>query len=253
MRGLIRSSILHPAIFAPFAQHLSAGMSTRHGGVSQPPYASLNLAISGPDSDAARDENRRRFCVAMGFEPQQLVRSRQVHGTEVLLAEAGGLYEGYDAFITNAPGLMLAASVADCVPVLIYDHRQRAIAAVHAGWKGTVAQLVAKTLLTLQSEYGTQANDCYAYIGPCIDVRDFEVGNEVAEQFETQYKTWDVQRNKFMVDLKAANAAQLLAFGIPAAQIEVSPYSTVRDNADFFSYRQENGETGRLLGGIGLY
>ncbi len=250
MRGLIR---LRPEIFTPFAQHLSAGMSTRHGGVSQPPYASLNLANSGPDSETARDENRSRYCTAMGFDQEQLVRSRQVHGTEVLRAEAGGLYEGYDAFITNQPGLLLAVSVADCVPILIYDHRQRAIAAVHAGWKGTVAQLVDKTLRTLQSTYGTEAVDCFAYIGPCIDVRDFEVGNEVAEQFETQFKTWDAQRGKFMVDLKAANVVQLQAFGIPAQQIEVSPYSTVRDNAHFFSYRKENGETGRLLGGIGLY
>jgi polyphenol oxidase len=253
MRGLIESAVLRPKVFAPFADHLAAGMATRHGGVSQPPFSSLNLASSGDDPEQAREENRRRFSAALGFEAHQLVRSKQVHGTEILKAETGGLYEGYDASITAQNGLLLAASVADCVPILIYDHANRAVAAVHSGWKGTVAQLVAKTLQLLQSEYGTKAGDCYAYIGPCIDVRDFEVGEEVAAQFDPAFKQWDAQRGKFMVDLKVANAAQLEAFGIPKDQVEVSPCSTVRDNAHFFSYRLENGVTGRHLAAIGLF
>jgi polyphenol oxidase len=251
MPALIKQSVIKPAIFTAFPG-VAAGMSTRHGGVSKPPYATLNLANSGPDDAAHRSENRRRFCAALGFSPEQMVRSHQVHGVEILQASQCGVYEGYDAFITRQPGLLLAASVADCTPILIFDAQNNAIAAIHAGWKGTVAQLVRHTLERMHAEYGTVGAHCFAYIGPCIDECSFEVGEEVAVHFSDRFKTWNPEAQKFFVDLKAANAAQLTDWGVPAAQIEVSPWSTVLHNATFFSHRHERGETGRMLAAIGL-
>lgn len=243
--------VIRPAVFDAFPE-IVAGMSTRHGGVSPIPYASLNLDNRGPDEDTNREENRKRFCAELGFGAEALVRSLQIHDTQILPADKPGFYEGYDAFVTNQPGLLLAVSIADCTPILIFDRKQKAIGAAHAGWKGTAGGIVTKTLEKMKTEYGTIGSDCFAYIGPCIDECSFEVGEEVAAQFESSFKRWDGERQKFFVDLKKANAAQLEAFGIPAQNIEISPYSTVNHNDMFFSYRKEKGVTGRLLAAIGL-
>ena len=227
-------------------------MSTRHGGVSEPPFASLNLDHKGPDNPLHRAENRKRFCTELGFGTEALTGALQVHGTDILVSHTPGISEGYDAFITDQTGLLLAVGIADCTPVLIYDSRNHCIAAIHAGWRGTVNGIVQKTFALMSTTYGTAGADCFAYIGPCIDGCDFEVGDEVAEQFSPDFKTWDAGRGKFMVDLKKANAAQVRAFGIPESQVEISPFSTITHNADFFSYRAEGGTTGRMLAAIGL-
>ncbi|MCB0627330.1 MAG: laccase domain-containing protein, partial [Saprospiraceae bacterium] len=119
------------------------------------------------------------------------------------------------------------------------------------GWRGTVARIVAKTLAEMSATFGTDPRDCLAYVGTCIDECEFEVGPEVAEQFDPAFVRWDELRAKHFVDLKAANRAQLLDAGLPALQIEVSPYCTVQHNADYFSYRAEQGRTGRMLALIG--
>lgn len=240
-----------PAIFSPFAG-LSAAESTRYGGVSPYPYASLNLGKSTGDHPDNVAENRQLFCGALGFQVGQMAWSKQVHGDQVCLVEQPGGLEGFDALMTRMPGLLLTVSVADCTPILIFDARTRALAAVHAGWRGTAACIVAKTLGEMARCFGTQGPDCYAYIGTCIDVDSFEVGTEVADVFEAPFKRYDTVRGKHFVDLKLANHAQLLEFGIPSMQIETSPYSTMLHNDAYFSHRLENGVTGRMLAAIGL-
>lgn len=243
--------VIRPAIFAPFTK-LVAGQSTRHGGVSPAPWHSLNLGKSTGDDPDNVVENRRRFCAALGFSPEQMAWSKQVHGDQVRLVTAPGGAEGYDALITNVPGILLAVSVADCTPILIYDTQNNAVAAIHAGWRGTVAGIVATTLAQMAAAYGTSGAHCRAYVGACIDECCFEVGDDVAAAFADAFKRFDPDRGKYFVDLKKANAAQCLDFGIPPGQIEVSPFSTVTDNRDFFSHRQEKGVTGRGLAVVGL-
>ena len=240
-----------PSIFEPFSD-LIVAESTRHGGVSPAPYASLNLGKSTDDAPENVAENRRRFCAGLGFLPEQLAWSKQVHGAEILLTTTPGGAEGYDALVGRTPGVVLAVSVADCTPVLVYDARQRAVAAIHAGWRGAAAGIIEKVLHGMQESFGTQGADCYAYIGTCIDECSFEVGPEVGVQFEKRFKRLDPGSGKYFVDLKNACAAQLHAFGIPMAQIEVSPYSTVLHNADYFSHRLEQGVTGRMMAVIGV-
>lgn len=240
-----------PAIFSPFAG-LAAAESTRNGGISPSPYTSLNLGKSTGDRPENVAENRRRFCAALGFQPEQLAWSTQTHGDLVRLVTTPGGSEGFDALITQIPGILLAVSVADCTPVLVFDARTRAMAAVHAGWRGTTAYLVAKTLLEMSNSFGTQGKDCYAYIGTCIDECSFEVGETVAAAFETRFIRYDTARQKHFADLKQANCAQLLEFGVPSMQIETSPYSTLLHNDTYFSHRLEKGETGRMLAVIGL-
>ncbi len=240
-----------PGIFQSFPQ-LIAAESTRHGGVSAPPYQSLNLGKSTGDDPDCVVENRRRFCAALGFETGHLAWSKQVHGTEIRLVTRPGGAEGFDALLSAERGVVLAVSVADCTPILIYDSKHKAVAAIHAGWRGTCGAVVGKTLLDMKKHFGTSGTDCYAYIGTCIDECSFEVGNEVAEAFDPAHKRWDAERQKFFVDLKKANAAQLLDFGVPAAQMEISAFSTVLHNADYFSHRKEHGVTGRMMVVIGI-
>ena len=241
-----------PAIFTSFP-NLIAAESTRHGGVSPAPYTSLNLGKGTDDAPENVAENRRRFCQALGFEPGQLAWSRQVHGDLVRRADAPGGAEGFDALVTAEPGVVLAISVADCTPILVFDAKNQAVAAIHAGWRGTAAGIVEKTLARMAAEYGTRAADCFAYVGTCIDECSFEVGEEVAAAFADDFKRWDTARGKFFVDLKRANAAQLQAFGLPDTQVEISTYSTVLHNADYFSHRIERGLTGRMMAVVGVF
>jgi len=240
-----------PAIFSPF-EGITAAESTRHGGISPAPFASLNLGKSTDDDPVNVAENRRRLCAALGFRCEQLAWSKQVHGDQVRLVTEPGGTEGFDALVTNVPGILLAVSMADCAPILIFDLKNNAITAVHSGWPGTVAGTAGKTLQRMAEEFGTKGADCFAYVGTCIDECSSEVGEEVAVQFDPAFKRFDVEKGKFFVDLKKVNAAQLLAFGVPENQIEISPFSTVLNNEDYFSHRKEKGATGRMMAVIGL-
>lgn len=232
--------------------NIVAGQSTRHGGVSVGPYASLNLGISTADDLHAVTENRQRFFAALGFDTEQTASSHQVHGDAVLHVQAPGRYDGYDALITTQKGLLLHVTIADCTPILVYDPEREAIAAIHAGWKGTALEIVSKTLLEMKSLFGTRAEDCRAFIGACIDRCDYEVDEDVALHFDPEFVQWDDQKRKYQLDLKAANRAQLLAQGVYPQHIEVSPYSTASCTGDYFSHRAEKGLTGRMLAVIAM-
>ncbi|WP_298348543.1 peptidoglycan editing factor PgeF [Runella sp.] len=251
MQEINKLSFYIPPIFTQFS-NLIAGESTRHGGVSEIPFSSLNLGINTNDDSKNVTENRRIFFEKLGISETQFASSYQVHGDKIQVVTEAGRAEGYDALITNQPNVFVGVTVADCTPILIYDALNNAVGAVHAGWRGTVAQIVLKTLQTMQLTYSTKPADCYAYVGTCIDECSFEVGEEVAEQFDGEFKRFDSALGKYLIDLKRANAAQLAAFGIPASQIEISPYSTVTHNEDYFSYRLEKGQTGRMLAVIGI-
>ncbi|MCB0631708.1 MAG: peptidoglycan editing factor PgeF [Saprospiraceae bacterium] len=241
----------YPSIFSGFPE-VAAYESTRHGGVSKAPYSSLNLGLHTDDDASAIQENRRRFFAACGFHPEQTAGSHQIHGSEVLKIDQAGYFSGFDALITNVPGILLTVTIADCTPILIYDPVRRAVAAIHAGWKGTAAGIAGKTLHAMQEHYGTVPKDCLVYIGTCIDYCDFEVDADVADHFATEHKNWNGQLGKYFVDLKAANRTLLLQVGIPEGQLASSTYSTIAHNKDYFSHRHEQGTTGRMLVAIGM-
>lgn len=226
--------------------------STRQGGLSAVPYASLNLGLYTQDDAAIVQQNRDHFFAQMPCTEASVAGMHQVHGSEVLRVDQAGQYAGYDALMTNTKGLFLTVTVADCTPILIYDPLHKAVAAIHAGWRGTVAGIGPKALLAMQDHFGTDPTQCYAYVGTCIDECSFEVDADVADHFGSAFKRWDAKKEKFFIDLKAANANSLSEQGIPMAQIETSPYSTVLHNEDYFSYRKEKGQCGRMLGLIGV-
>lgn len=228
--------------------HLVAGISTRHGGVSSLPYSSLNLGIHTDDDPAHLAQNLSLFCQSLGISEDTLIRSYQVHGDQIWEAQQPDYLSGYDSIITQKPGLFAGVGVADCCPVLLADPTQKIAAAIHAGWKGTVSQIVAKTLLRMMESYGSNPTDILAYVGPCISQVHFEVGDEVAAQFDELHKR--IHGPKWHVDLKEANADQLRKLGVQ--HIEIDPTCTVENNLDFFSHRKEKGVTGRMLAVIGF-
>lgn len=235
-----------------FLQAIVVAESRRTGGCSPAPYTSLNVGLHTDDTDDNIAENRRRLAVALGFPADAYAGGYQVHGADVMRVDTVGQSTGCDAFVTNKPGILLSVTVADCTPVLLYDPVQKAIGAAHAGWRGTVGTIAMSTLEVMEKEYGTKAMNCWAYVGTCIDEEDFEVDADVANHFAEAHRRWDTERTKFLVDLKKANADQLLRAGLSRERIEISPFSTIRNNEHYFSHRKEQGRTGRMLGLIGL-
>lgn len=241
------SRVVRPAIFQT-VPGLVAGVSTRHGGLSKTPYTSLNLGVHTDDDPAVIEQNLALFCADLGISTANLARSYQVHGDKIWVTGRAGYQSGFDAMVSVQPGVFAGVGIADCTPILLADPTTRVCAAIHAGWKGTAAQIVHKTAKRMIENRGSNPADILAYIGPCISFAHFEVGDEVAEQFDEAFKTR--KGTKWQVDLKAANKAQLESLGIQ--QIEVDPACTVENNADFFSHRTEKGMTGRMLALIGF-
>ncbi len=241
---MTHSRVIRPEIFKHIPQ-LVAGISTRHGGVSSQAYQSLNLGVHTDDDPVAISSNLDLFCTDLGISPDALARSYQVHGSEIWTTSEAGYQSGFDAVLTSEQGIFAGVGIADCCPILLADPVRRTAAAIHAGWKGTVAQIVYKTASAMITG-GSNPTDILAYIGPCISLQNFEVGDEVAEQFEHKEK----RGARWHVDLKATNATQLKDLGI--SQIEISDYCTVANNDVFYSHRKEQGITGRMLAVIGF-
>jgi YfiH family protein len=241
---MTHSRVIRPEIFKHIPQ-IVAGISTRHGGVSSQAYQSLNLGVHTDDDPVAISSNLELFCADLGISPDALARSYQVHGSEIWTTSEAGYQTGYDAVLTSEQGIFAGVGIADCCPILLADPVRQTAAAIHAGWKGTVAQIVSKTASALIAG-GSNPADILAYIGPCISLENFEVGDEVAEHFEHKEK----RGARWHVDLKLANATQLRDLGI--TQIEISNYCTVANNDVFYSHRKEQGITGRMLAVIGF-
>jgi YfiH family protein len=239
-----------PKIFNP--AKVIAAQSTRLGGVSPAPYDSLNLGMSVKDDPANVIKNRELFFESLGITTHEVTKSHQVHGTEVMLVNEPVNTEGYDGLISNKKRVFLAVSIADCTPILIHDEKNNAVAALHAGWRGTAGKIIIKAMKLMQEHFGTGGKDCKAYIGACISYENFEVGAEVAEHFEDSVKRFDEQKQKWFVDLKAANKLLLLSSGILPENIEISDQCTSGNNNIFFSHRKERGITGRMMAVIGL-
>jgi YfiH family protein len=237
--------------------------STRGGGVSPFPEGSLNLA--GFDQDSAENirENRRRFVHALGGE-WALAACWQVHGSDLLVVrdaeDPRPENERCDALATNLKGVLLGVKTADCVSVVIGDPRSGACAAVHAGWRGTLAEIVKRALAALREEFGTNPADVRAALGPAALGCCYEVGAEVVEPFRAKFADADslfkpTTPGHALVDLHEANRRQLVAAGVAAESIHALPLCTMCRPDLFFSYRQGRklyGRTGRLLSVIGM-
>lgn len=238
------------------------GFSTRTGGVSAFPEKSLNLA--GYDEDSAENiaENRRRFLRV--FEGDfHLASCWQIHSADVRhvkdLADAKDGDHKMDALVSDVRGVLVGVKTADCVPVLLGDTRTGAFAAIHAGWRGTVQSIVLKAIEKMNKIYGTNPEDLIAAIGPAATCRNYEIGQDVIEEFRKNFPNsahlfTPTRANHALIDLHTANKEQLLKAAIPEENISIAPLCTIERTDLFFSYRKEKklyGKTGRLMSVIG--
>jgi YfiH family protein len=250
---------------APLEQDkLTNGFSTRTGGVSSLPHESLNLAGFSEDTPENIFENRRRFLNVFAGE-WTLATCWQVHGADVRVVrdtyDARSITdERCDALITRATNILLGVQTADCVPVLLGDARTGAVAAIHAGWRGTAASIATKTLQRMAADFGTRATDVRVAIGPSARACCYEVGSEVIELFRARFPDADgllapMRDGRARIDLQRANSNQLIAAGVDASRIHIAPLCTMCRTDILFSYRREKalrGRVGRLLAAIGL-
>ena len=225
------------------------GISTRRGGVSPEPYG-MNLSFRVGDSEDNVVTNRGLFAGALGTGVEHFAIPEQRHGAVVRRADAAGRYSSCDGLATDTPGVFLCITVADCVPILLMDVRRRAIAAIHAGWRGTVKGIAGRGVKLLVREFGCRPGQMTAFLGPCAGPCCYAVGRDVADRFSTEFVA-DRDGGTF-VDLRAANLLQLLEAGIPRALIEVSPHCTIHESGLLHSNRRDGGSSGRMMAAIGL-
>lgn len=238
--------------------------STRRGGVSRAPFATLNLGQSVGDEPAAVEENRRRFFGAFRIRSAAIVRAWQAHGDGVLRVDEGVVRRAgfpvclmderakFDALITRLPGLALVVSTADCLPILIHDPVRRAVAAIHAGWRGTAKRIPARALDAMRDAYGTDPADCRATIGPGIRGCCFEVDAAVTDAMASALPDWEryaetSRPGHWLLDLVEVNRAVLEAAGVCADRIEDVGLCTSCRTDLFFSHRADKGRTGRMM------
>lgn len=243
------------------------GFSTRLGGVSPAPWDSLNLGANRGDLPANVEENFRRFCAALGTDPNALVKNHQVHSDlvrrvtqeDVLSSPALPGTVDADALVTDVPGVCLTIFSADCIPVLLYDPTRRVIAAAHAGWRGTARGIAARAAEVMQLDYGCAPKDILAAIGPGISPCCFETHADVPDGLRAGLDSAAepfirplAQEGKFSVDLKHANAHWLMRTGLLPEHIAVCPACTACDGVTFWSHRRLGAERGSMAAMIQL-
>jgi len=242
-----------PSLHGPGVSH---GVSTRAGGVSVGPYASLNLGASVGDDPEAVAENRSRLALALGFEPDRLVTTPQVHGKDVLVVDEetapAALTTRADILVTRMPGFLLMQRLADCVPLLLWHETARVVGVAHAGWRGTAIG-VAGRFVEAAADLGGDPDGLRMVVGPSIGPCCFEVGDEVVEQIPGARDASTLgPRGRPHVDLWEVNRRQLVAAGVPAEQVEVAGGCTRCQPETYFSHRALGYPAGRFGAAIGL-
>ena len=261
---------LHPQLFHyAISPAVKAFSTTRHGGCGTGNYASFNINPYCGDTDEHVTRNRHALCQLLGIGDTRLVMPHQTHGTRVLAIDKTFLslpaedqqaaLEGVDALTTNLADICIGVSTADCIPLLLYDDDHHAVAAVHAGWRGTVRRITEKAVQAMTAAYGTRPERLVAQIGPGICLDSFEVGDEVYEAFcQERFDMSPISRlypaangrEKWHIDLPECNRQQLLAVGVSPQHIHCSGICTYQQHADFFSARRLGLRSGRIFTGI---
>lgn len=237
------------------------GFTTRYGGVSEGCLSSLNLGLSRGDKYENVLENYRRLGLALGFDPQKCVLSRQVHSDIVYCADESSWGAGLtapplpqcDALITNTPGTTLVVFTADCTPILLWDEVTGAVGAIHAGWRGTVQAIAPKTVRAMCDRFGCRPENIHAAIGPNIGFCHFETDADVPQAViaafgEGMNEYITRQGEKYHVDLKAVNAHALGTAGV--THIEIAKECTVCQCSRFWSFRVAGNDRGSQAGVI---
>lgn len=243
---------------------LVAGFTTRKGGVSKPPFDSFNFGLHTKDENSDIVRNRELLAERLRFPLSEWVLSEQIHGTKVEIAGKKDLGKGAlslknaipgaDGLITSEKGILCAAFFADCVPLFVIDPVRRTAGIAHAGWRGTVGGM-AKQLIEEFEVSGSHIENLKVAIGPCISADHYEVDNRIIEQIDIELRSSVARKTKdnhYQLDLRQLNELLFVQAGLTEQQISVTARCTYADSEDFFSFRRDAGNTGRMLGFIGF-
>lgn len=244
-------------------QGIRAFSTTRHGGTGKGAFGEFNINPYCGDDPANVAANRLLLAKELDVEDNHIIMPHQVHQTRCLVITPEFLnlneeerqqhLEGFDAVLTQMKGLCIGVSTADCIPLLLYDPVHEASAAIHAGWRGTVARIAEKALATMANSFGTEPADVKAVVGPGISLSNFEVGDEVYEQFaKAGFSMERIARRytKWHIDLPMANKITLQDCGVKSENIFLSGICTYSRVEDFFSARRLGQASGRIYTAI---
>lgn len=260
--------------FYELANNVVAFSSTRHSGVSKGNYAAFNINRYCGDSPDAIEQNRKSLANCLEIDVNKLIVPHQIHSdcSRIIANEYFKLpanireqiIEGVDAVMTNELNVCIGVSTADCIPILLYDTKHHAAAAIHAGWRGTVKHIVQKTIKEMGIVYQTKPQELQAVIGPGISLQNFEVGDEVYEQFANA--CFDMERIakrfrviqpkeeelplKWHLDLKLSNRIDMERMGVLPQNIIDEGICTYDNTNDYFSARKLGVDSGRIYNGI---
>lgn len=234
-------------------------------------YDGFNITHYCGDTEEHVAECRLELCKLLGIEDKNLILPRQTHGNKVICIDRefteqskelqAELLYGMDAIVTNLPRTCIGVSTADCIPILLYDDTRMAVAAVHAGWRGTVVNIARECISTMHCRYGCLAEEIKAIIAPGISIDAFEVGDEVYDAFETAgFPMQKIARRypsaengeKWHIDLWKANSHILQECGVKKENIRIAGICTFTQHEEFFSARRLGIKSGRIFNGIML-
>ncbi len=236
------------------------GFSSRLGGVSTGECSSLNLGFKRKDLPENVRQNFDKYCKVLEIETGQMVFATQAHKDKVAVIDEKDRGKGFlratdifetDGLITDRPGVALVTFHADCVPLFFLDPKSKAIGLAHAGWRGTLARIGAKTIAAMKDKFGTDPGACLAGIGPSIGQCCFEVDEPVANEFRAAFpghadRLIEPKEGKFHIDLWLANQIQLIEAGVREENITTAGMCTACNKDIFFSHRRDQGRTGSL-------
>ena len=245
------------------ADGVKAFSTTRKGGVSTGNYGEFNINEYCGDEAVNIAANRKQLADELGISTDHIIMPHQVHGVEVRQIAGEFLsmpenirkmvLEGVDAVITSEKGICIGVSTADCIPVLLYDEEHQAVAAIHAGWRGTLERIVHKSVQEMTFAFKTDPKKLKAVIGPGISLKNFEVGQEVYDAFQKQHFDMAAiakRYEKWHIDLPLCNRLQLMGAGVPSTHIQDAAICTYDHAGDFFSARRLGAASGRIYTGI---
>lgn len=262
---------LHPQLLKyVFSDEMKAFSTSREGGASRGSYTSFNINCYCGDNDNDIRLNRQALCNELQIADNCLIMPHQVHKTqiqsidkaflELSKEEKENVLDGVDGLITALKGICIGVSTADCVPILLYNKDRHIAAAIHAGWRGTVARIVQHCLDILQQQYAICPEELSGIIGPSIALESFEVGNEVFEMFKDadfpmpliaeKFPAKAPYTEKWHIDLWEANRLQMLEAGVKRENIQLAGIDTFRRSETFFSARKSGIHSGRIFTGI---
>lgn len=228
---------------------VKTGVTTREGGVSLPPYQSMNLAKHTGDKSCTVDENRKILAEFLDSDLSAYTHVNQVHGDSILKVTKNniGINDSpCDAIITNIKGVLLNIFVADCVPIVIYDTCNSVVGICHCGWKGTYLKLLTKTIDQLKKEYDSDIKDLLIGIGPSIGICCYNVSKDLYMDFNPTKSEGNIKDGKYFLNLKEINKNQAVEAGISPQNIELMDLCTSCNNESFYSHRKEGEPSGRF-------